>query len=71
MRKGPGQEAKLGYGAHALMENRNGLWVDLLVSQAAGSAERAAAEKMIMRQRKKGVKVKSLGADNGYDTQDL
>ena len=71
MRKGPGQEAKLGYGAHALMENRNGLLVDLLVSQAAGSAERAAAEKMIKRQRQKGVKVKSLGADKGYDTQDF
>jgi IS5 family transposase len=71
MRKGPGQEAKLGYGAHALMKNRNGLLVDLLVSQGAGSAERAAAEKMIKRQRQKGVKVKSLGADKGYDTQDF
>src|SRR5918993_2951838 len=71
MRKGPGKEAKLCYGAHALMENRNGLLVDLLVSHAAGSAERTAAEKMIKRQRQKGVKVKSLGADKGYDTQDF
>jgi IS5 family transposase len=71
MRKGPGKEAKLCYGAHALMENRNGLLVDLLVSHAAGSAERRAAEKMIKRQRQKGVKVKSLGADKGYDTQDF
>src|SRR5512137_61506 len=30
MRKGPGKEAKLYYGAHALMENRNGLLIDLL-----------------------------------------
>ena len=42
MRKGPGKEAKLCYGAHALMENRNGLLIDLLVSQATGSSERGA-----------------------------
>src|SRR5438094_8311339 len=34
MRKGPGRESKVCYGGHALMENRNGLFVDLLVSQA-------------------------------------
>ena len=28
-RKGKGKEAKLSYGGHALMENRNGLCVDL------------------------------------------
>ena len=71
IRKGPGKEAKLCYGAHALMENRNGLLVDLIVSQATGSAEREAAEDMIERQRRKGVKVKSLGADKGYDTEDF
>ena len=70
-RKGPGKEAKLCYGAHALMENRNGLLVDLLVSQATGSAEREVAADMIKRQRQKGVKVKSLGADKGYDTHDF
>ncbi len=41
MRKGPGKEAKLSYGAHALMENRNGLLVDLEVSQATGSIDEA------------------------------
>src|SRR5882724_13652301 len=71
MRKGPGKEAKLSYGAHALMENRNGLLVDLEVSQATGSAEREAAERMLERQRQKGLKVKSLGADKGYDTDDF
>src|SRR5262249_15772352 len=45
-RKGPGKEAKLCYGAHALMENRNGLLVDLKISQATGTAEREAAEEM-------------------------
>jgi transposase len=67
-RKGPGKEAKLCYGAHALMENRNGLLVDLRVTQATGTAEREAAAEMIKRQRQKGVKVKSLGADKNYDT---
>ena len=67
-KKGPGKEAKLCYGAHALMENRNGLLVDLKITQATGSAEREAAEEMIKRQRRKGVKFKSLGADKGYDT---
>lgn len=71
IRKGPGKEAKLSYGAHALMENPNGLLVDLQVSQATGSSEREVAEKMLKRQRQKGVKVKSLGADKGYDTQDF
>lgn len=69
MRKGPGKEAKLCYGAHALMENRNGLLVDLEISQATGSAEREAAERLLKRQRRKRVRVKSLGADKGYDTQ--
>ena len=67
-RKGPGKEAKLCYGAHALMENRNGLLVDIKISQATGTAEREAAEEMIRRQRRKGVRVKSLGADKNYDT---
>lgn len=71
IRKGPGKEAKLSYGAHALMENRNGLLVDLAVNQATGSSEREAADHMLKRQRRKGVRVKSLGADKGYDTHDF
>lgn len=71
MRKGAGKEAKLCYRAHALMENRNGLLVDLKVSQATGSCEREAAKEMIQRQRRKAVKVKSLGADKNYDTRDF
>jgi transposase len=67
-KKGPGKEAKLCYGAHALMENRNGLLVDLKITQATGTAERDAAEEMIKRQRRKGIRVKSLGADKNYDT---
>ena len=71
IRKGPGKEAKLCYGAHALMENQNGLLVDLEISQATGSAEREAAKRLLKRQRRKRLRVKSLGADKGYDTEDF
>jgi transposase len=67
MRKGLGKEAKLCYAAHALMENRNGLLVDLKVSSATGKAEEEAAQEMLKRQARRGVKPKTLGADKGYD----
>jgi transposase len=38
-RKGRGQEARLCFGGHVLMENRNGLVLDVLVTQASGTAE--------------------------------
>jgi hypothetical protein len=41
-----GREAKLSYMGHAVMENRNGLAVAGMVSQANGTAERRASEKM-------------------------
>jgi transposase len=42
-RKGNNQEAKLCFSAHALMENRNGLLVDLRIDHATGTAERESA----------------------------
>lgn len=71
MRKGRGKEAKLCYGAHALMENRNGLLVDLHVTPATGTSEREAAGAMLKRQARKRVRPKTLGADKGYDTHDF
>ena len=38
-RKGAGQAAKLSFAGHVLMENRNGLVVDVVLSQATGTAE--------------------------------
>ena len=65
-KKTRGAEAKLGYLGHALTENRNGLVVDVRLTQATGTAEREAAEAMI------GGKAHwrrvTLGADRGYDT---
>jgi transposase len=66
-RKSPGQEARLAYLGHALMDNRHGLVVDGCVTQASGTAERDAAGEMIDRIRTEGEI--TLGADKGYDTQ--
>ena len=46
IRKSQGQEAKLAYQGHVLMENRHGLVVDTCVSQATGIAERETAVAM-------------------------
>ena len=46
-RKGNGKEAKLSYAGHVLMENRNGLVVNVRLRSATGIAERDAAVKMI------------------------
>jgi hypothetical protein len=64
-RKGRGKEARLCHMGHLLMENRNGLIVDALVTQASGTAERDAAEAMLGRQT--GRHRASLAADKGYD----
>jgi len=48
-KKRPGKEAKLSFMGHALMENRRGLIVVAIVTKATGSAEREAAEAMIVR----------------------
>jgi len=64
-RKGRGKEAKLCHMGHLLMENRNGLIVDALVTQASGTAEREAALTMLGRQA--GRHRATLGADKAYD----
>ena len=46
-RKGDGQESRLCYMGHVLMENRNGLAVTGDVTQATGTAERATALDLI------------------------
>lgn len=66
-RKSQGQEARLAYLGHALMDNRHGLAVDGCATQATGTAERDAAGEMIDRIRTEGEI--SLGADKGYDTE--
>jgi len=75
-RKGQGQEARLAYLGHLLMENRNGLIVDAMVTRADGTAERDAALLMLHRQWRKRRQQRrrrpvSVGADKAYDTRDF
>lgn len=70
-RKGHGQEAKLSYLGHVLMENRRGLIVDAMVTEADGTAERDAAIMMVHKRWKKRRPIHSLGADKAYDTRDF
>ena len=68
-RKANGQEARLCYLGHALIENRNGLVVDDRVSHANGTAERAEAEKMAKDRRRQSGRRITLGADKAYDAK--
>jgi IS5 family transposase len=68
-RKGFGKEARMSFSAHVLMENRNGMCVDISVARANGTAECEEALKLIQREKKRGSRVKTLGADKGYDNQ--
>lgn len=67
-RKGKGKEAKLSYSGHALMENRNGLLVDIRIDSADGLAERYNAISML-EDNVPGSKRITVGADRGYDEQ--
>lgn len=68
-RKGKGKEAKLCFAGHVLMENRNGLVVNLSVTQATGTAERDAAIEML--EQVPGKHRITVGADKNYDTSDF
>jgi len=69
MKKAAGKEAKLSFSAHVLMENRNGLCVDIRVAEANGKAEVAEAIAMLKRQTRRGVPIQTVGADKGYDNR--
>lgn len=65
-----GQAAKMSFMAHTLMENRNGLLLGIVVTQATGKAEREAAIRLL-RRRPAPKKRATVGADKGYDTKDF
>jgi transposase len=69
-KKSKGQEARLKYSAHGLIENRNGLLVDIRVGEANGTEERTAATTMLD-ETLPGTKRITLGGDKGYDTADF
>ena len=64
-RKARGDKSRLCHMGHILMENRNGLVVDVAVTHASGTAEREAALEMF--QRSVARKGATVGADKGYD----
>lgn len=67
-RKGNGQETKLSYAGHLLTENRTGLILGVLVTEATGTAERAAALRLLDERLTPRKRV-TVGADKGYDTK--
>ncbi len=67
-KKAQGQEAKLAYRGHVVMENRHGLAVAATVSPAHGTAERDTALPLLRRVRRRRRGRVTLGADKGYDT---
>lgn len=69
-RKAAGREARLCYMGHAVMENRNGLAVAGMVTQANGTAERRASETMLKARRKAAGRRITAGEDKAYDTRD-
>ena len=69
-KKAAGQEAKLSYLGHTLVENRNGLIVAAMTTQADGTAERDAALLMLHERTRNHRKI-TAGADKAYDTRDF
>lgn len=63
-RKSKNEGAYPSYTGHVLMENRNGLAVDVRLTQATGRAEREAALDMLKDQ----ARARTVGADKNYDT---
>lgn len=68
-KKAAGQEAKLCYQGHVLMEHRHGLVVDAQVSEASGTAERDAALAMVTAL--PGTRHRTLAGDKLFDTRDF
>jgi IS5 family transposase len=68
-KKGEGKESKLSYTGNLLVENRNGLIVDVEVFQANGTAERDAA--LIMLEKLPSTQPVTVGGDKGFDTRDF
>lgn len=68
-KKAMGKEAKLGFLVHGLMENRNGMLVDLVTTQATGTAERDVVPELLQGAKERYFRPKTLGGDKNYDTR--
>jgi transposase len=65
-KKSPGEKSRLCHMGHILMENRNGLIVDVEITHASGTAERETALAMLGRRPNRHRRA-TVGADKGYD----
>jgi hypothetical protein len=65
-KKGAGKEARLCYTESVLMENRNGIIIDLRMGQASGRAE--CEQGLEMLQEIRGPRRITVAGDKGYDT---
>ena len=68
-RKSNGTESKLCFAGHILMENRNGLAVDVDLTEATGRAEREAA--LVLAASLPGKHRVTLGGDKAYDVREF
>jgi transposase len=68
-RKSKGQEAKMSYLGHAVVENRHGLVAAAMATQADGTAEREASILMLSEFPDSGGRI-TWGGDKAYDTEE-
>lgn len=67
MRKGKGKEAKLSFGAEALMENKNGLLMEIKMTASASVSETQVAQQILEEKKKeRHMQAKSVGGDKAY-----
>ena len=70
-KKSYGKESTLAYLGHALVENRNGLIAQAMVTQADGFAEREAALLLLAAQQRGRSRRITVGADKAFDSKDF
>ena len=71
-KKGKGKEARLCYGAHVVMENRNGLCLDIKIANPVDVTETDAALELLQKQKElHGITPHTVGADKGYHNKEF
>lgn len=71
-KKGKGKEAKLSFGAHALMENRHGLCMDLRIEDAIARTEGQVALELLRDHKTiHQASPQTVGADKGYHNKEF
>lgn len=71
LKKGRGKEAQLCFAAHAVMENRFGLCIDLRVTPSVGVTESEVAASQIQELLDRDFGPATIGADKGYHTREF